>query len=70
MGFNGLQIYGTLGVGLLLLLQNSPFFVMPLFGAGPACYTSVLIIYVPSVIPEGKWCIVSVEGSHQTTCKK
>lgn len=67
------DIIGTVGVGLILLAyflntfslvpkDGKLFFVMNIIGAGLACYASVLINYVPFMILEGVWCIVSVAG--------
>ena len=67
------DIIGTLGVGLILLAyfmntfslipkDGSLFFILNIVGAGLACYASLLINYVPFVILEAVWCIVSVAG--------
>lgn len=67
------DIIGTVGVGLILLAyflntfslvpkDGKLFFAMNIIGAGLACYASVLINYVPFIILEGVWCIVSVAG--------
>lgn len=67
------DIIGTVGVGLILLAyflntfslvpkDGKLFFSMNIIGAGLACYASVLINYVPFIILEGVWCIVSVAG--------
>jgi hypothetical protein len=67
------DIIGSIGVGLILLayFMNSfslmpkdglLFFIMNIVGAGLACYASALINYVPFIILEGVWCMVSVAG--------
>src|SRR5882757_3310314 len=67
------DIIGTIGVGLILLAyffnifsfipkDGWLFFLMNIIGGGLACYASVLINYVPFVILEGVWCMVSVAG--------
>lgn len=71
MNYN--DIIGTIGVGLILLAyffntfslipkEGKLFFSMNIIGAGLACYASFLINYVPFVILEGVWCIVSIAG--------
>jgi len=71
MNYN--DIIGTIGVGLILLAyffntfsmipkEGKLFFSMNIIGAGLACYTSFLINYVPFIILEGVWCIVSIAG--------
>jgi hypothetical protein len=71
MNYN--DIIGTIGVGLILLAyvfntfavikkDGRLFFAMNIVGAGLACYASLLINYVPFIILEGVWCIVSVAG--------
>lgn len=67
------DIIGTIGVGLILLAyccntfsfiqkDGRLFFAMNIVGAGLACYASVLINYVPFMILEAVWCLVSVAG--------
>ncbi len=67
------DIIGTIGVGMILLAytlnifsfiekDGRLFFVMNIMGAGLACYASVLINYVPFMILEGVWCVVSIAG--------
>jgi len=67
------DIIGTIGVGLILLAyfmnifsliakDGTLFFTMNIVGAALACYASVLINYVPFIILEGTWCLVSVAG--------
>ncbi|MBL0357691.1 MAG: hypothetical protein IPP72_12775 [Chitinophagaceae bacterium] len=75
------DIIGSIGVGLILLayFMNSfglmpkdgrLFFAMNVIGAGLACYASSLINYVPFIILEGVWCMVSVAGLIKLTAKK
>lgn len=69
MNFN--DIIGTIGVGIILIayfLNNFSFikrngnlyFVLNIIGASIACYTSLLINYIPFVILEGTWAFISV----------
>lgn len=64
---------GTVGVGIILLAyflnmfsfitNNGKFFYMlNIIGASIACFASYLINYVPFVILEGTWVIVSIIG--------
>lgn len=75
------DIIGTIGVGLILLAYGMNifswitkdgrlFFCMNILGAGLACYAAVLIKYVPFILLEGVWCMVSVAGLIQLTAKK
>lgn len=65
------DIIGTFGVGLILLAyflnlfafipkEGKLFFILNIVGSFLACYASVLINYVPFIILEAVWCIVSV----------
>lgn len=71
MNYN--DIIGTSGVSLILLAyflnifsfipkEGTLFFLMNILGAALACYASVLINYVPFIVLEAVWCIVSVAG--------
>jgi hypothetical protein len=71
------DIIGTLGVGLILLayflhtaklLERNKrlFYVMNIIGASLACYASWLIDYLPFVILEGTWTLVSIYGLMKT----
>lgn len=71
------DIIGTLGVGLILLAyflntarllerNKRAFYVMNIIGAALACYASVLIEYLPFVILEGTWTLVSIYGLMKT----
>jgi hypothetical protein len=71
MNYN--DIIGTGGVGLILLAyflnifsfipkEGNLFFIMNIIGAALACYASVLINYIPFIVLEAVWCIVSVVG--------
>ncbi len=71
MNYN--DIIGTIGVGLILIAyflntfsliqkDGNLFFLMNIVGAGLACYASFLIHYVPFIILEGVWCLVSCVG--------
>jgi hypothetical protein len=63
-------IVGSVGVGLLLLAyllnltkrvsqSSRPYTMLNVVGAGLACYSSYLINFVPFIILEGVWFVVS-----------
>jgi len=67
------DIIGIVGVALILiayflgtekLIKNDGklYYVMNIIGAGLACYASFLIDYMPFVILEGTWVMVSIYG--------
>lgn len=67
------DIIGTIGVGTILLAyflnifswikkDGVLFYLMNIIGASIACYTSYLIHYIPFVILEGTWTVVSIMG--------
>jgi len=70
------DLIGLIGVALILfayflntcnyIKQEKLFYVMNIFGAGLACYASVLINYRPFIILEGTWLLVSVYGLMRT----
>ncbi len=71
MNYN--DIIGTFGVSLILLAyflnifsfspkEGKLFFIMNIIGAALACYASVLINYIPFILLEAVWCIVSIAG--------
>jgi hypothetical protein len=79
MNYN--DIIGTIGVGLILIAyflnifsfipkQGKLFFVMNIIGAALACYASFLINYLPFIILEGVWTLVSVAGLVNCLIKK
>ena len=62
---------GFIGVFLILLayflnvsgkLKSSdlPFILLNLIGAGIACFASILLKYIPFIILEGAWTLISV----------
>ena len=64
---------GSIGVGLILLAyfastfnligsKSQLFFMLNTVGAALACYASYLIDYMPFVLLEGTWMIVSLIG--------
>ena len=70
---NANDIIGTIGVGVILLAyffnifswikkDGILFYMMNIIGAGIACFASYLINYMPFVILEATWAIVSVIG--------
>ena len=79
MSYN--DITGTIGVGLILLAyflnifslipkEGKLFFAMNIIGAALACYASILINYVPFIILEGVWTLVSIAGFIKLISKK
>lgn len=71
---------GTIGVGLILIAyflnmfsiikkEGVLYFAMNIIGASMACYASVLIDFIPFVILEGAWVIVSIVGLLKTIKK-
>ncbi len=70
------DIIGLIGVGLILfayflntckyIKQDKLYYVMNIFGAGLACYASILINYRPFIILEGTWLLVSIYGLMKT----
>ncbi len=71
------DLIGTIGVGLILFayflntsrLLNSDsklFYLINIIGALLACYASYLIMYLPFIILEGTWVLVSVYGLMKT----
>lgn len=75
------DITGSAGVGLILLAyflntfsfidkDGKLFFAMNIIGAGLACYASILINYLPFIILEAVWTIVSVAGLIKLITKK
>jgi hypothetical protein len=79
MNYN--DIIGTIGVGLILfayflnIFSMIPkdgilFFIMNIVGAALACYASFLIHYLPFIILEGTWTLVSIIGLLRLFLKK
>lgn len=79
MNFN--DLIGIIGVGIILLayflnmfsfLPNNGklFYLLNIIGASIACFASYLIDYIPFVILEGMWVIVSLFGLIKSTKKK
>jgi hypothetical protein len=71
------DIIGTLGVGLILMAyflntikmlpkDGKLFYLLNIIGAALACYASLLINYMPFVILEGTWTLVSIYGLMRT----
>ena len=67
------DLIGTLGVGLILLAyflnmfllikkDGTLYFSINILGAGIACLSAVLIHFMPFIILEAAWVIVSVVG--------
>lgn len=77
---NSNDLIGTIGVLIILIAyflnnfsiikQNGNlYFFLNIIGASIACYTSYLINYIPFVILEGSWAIISVIGLIKTIKK-
>ncbi len=71
MQFSSADLIGTIGVTMLLiafllnLLNKIPqsgltYILLNCIGAGLACLASVMINYIPFVILEGTWTVVSL----------
>ena len=71
MNYN--DVIGTIGVGLILIAyflniyslipkDGLLYFILNIIGACLACYASILIQYIPFIVLEGIWAIVSVFG--------
>jgi hypothetical protein len=74
------DIIGTIGVGLILVAyalslfslivkEGKFFFLLNIIGSALACYASVLIHYVPFIVLEGVWCVVSLIGFYKLLIK-
>ena len=75
------DVIGTIGVGLILIAYFSSifglikkegklFFSLNILRSALACYASYLITYLPFVLLEGTWCIVSIAGLFKNTSAK
>ena len=71
MSYN--DVVGTIGVGIILAAyvmtifsfikkDGVLFYVMNIIGASLACYASILINYLPFIILEATWAMVSILG--------
>lgn len=78
MSFN--DIIGAIGVGIILMAyflnmfsiikkDGILYFILNIIGAGIACFASVLIHYMPFIILEGAWVLVSIIGLIKTIKK-
>ena len=70
---NSNDLTGTIGVGIILIAyflnmfsyipnNGKLFYLLNIIGASIACFASYLINYIPFVILEGTWALVSVVG--------
>lgn len=70
---SNVDLIGFIGVAILLIAfflnlfnkldkDNRVYIFMNIIGAGLACYASILLNYVPFIILEGAWTIVSIFG--------
>jgi hypothetical protein len=68
---------GTIGVGLVLLAyflntikiipeNGKLFFILNVIGGALSCYAAVLINFIPFVVLEAIWTVVSVYGLSKT----
>ncbi len=75
------NLIGTIGVSLLLIafflnlfkilkVEHPAYILLNLFGAGIACYASVLIGFMPFVILEGTWAVVALVALMRPVLKK
>lgn len=75
MTYNDLM--GTIGVGLILFAyflstsrllnaDSKMFYLLNIIGSLLACYASYLIMYLPFIILEGTWALVSIYGLMKT----
>ncbi|MEC4003385.1 hypothetical protein OX283_001845 [Flavobacterium sp. SUN052] len=71
------DLIGTIGVGIILIAYFLNMFsiikkdgilylILNIIGAGIACFASVLIHYMPFIILEGAWVLVSIIGLIKT----
>lgn len=71
MNYN--DIIGTIGVGIILIAyflnifslitkDGKLYFALNILGATIACYASILIHYMPFIILEATWALVSIMG--------
>ena len=78
MNFN--DLIGTIGVGIILIAyflnmfsiitkDGVCYFILIIIGAAIACFASVLIHYIPFIILEGAWVLVSIVGLIKTIKK-
>lgn len=78
MNFN--DLIGTIGVGIILIAyflnmfsiitkDGVFYFILNIIGAAIACFASVLIHYIPFIILEGAWVLVSIVGLIKTIKK-
>jgi len=67
------DLIGTIGVGLILLAyflnmfslikkDGTLYFIINILGAGIACLAAVLIHFMPFIILEAAWVLVSIIG--------
>jgi nucleoside recognition membrane protein YjiH len=68
-----IDIVGSIGVGLVLIAyflnifslikkDGKLFYTLNIIGGGISCYASILIAFLPFIILEGIWTIVSIMG--------
>lgn len=78
MNFN--DLIGTIGVGIILIAyflnmfsiipkDGILYFILNIIGAAIACFASILIHYMPFIILEGAWVLVSIVGLVKTIKK-
>jgi O-antigen ligase len=67
------DLIGTIGVGLILIAyflnmfslikkDGNLYFIINILGAGVACFAAILIHFMPFILLEAAWVIVSLIG--------
>lgn len=81
MHFTPGEILGAIGVSLLLLAflmnllkkwsqESLPYILLNITGAGLSCASSIVIHFVPFIILEGVWTVVSIAALIKLISKK
>jgi hypothetical protein len=81
MHFTTGEILGAIGVSLLLLAflmnllkkwnqESLPYIILNVAGAGLSCASSIVIHFVPFIILEGVWTVVSIAALIKVISKK
>jgi len=77
------DLIGTIGVGLILLAyflnmfslikkEGNLYFIINILGAGVACFAAVLIHFMPFILLEAAWVIVTsswIDKKHKKTSR-
>jgi hypothetical protein len=72
MGVTLLLVAFLLNLMGILKKENLIYLLMNVLGAGAACFASILLRYMPFIILEGCWMLVSIVSliSHAKTTKR